>query len=363
MPTSSTANCRRPAPLPAASGPVSANISAGRCPTAPRWPNLKTSPGCSPPTRATVWRGVEAAGDESSLAAVRSALEQALGVRFEGDRGAAFFRSTLVQTLFYGVFSRLGPVGAPGAPRPPVPSTGAKPSGICALRFLRALFLQLSDPGPLAAAGPRRGARTGPPPRSTASIRDAFFNRFNEGEAVPYFYEPFLQAFDPALRKQLGVWYTPTEVVRYMVARVDRALRGRSRHRRGAGRRQRLRARPVLRHRRLSRRGVLRRIASNLQDQGLGALTGARVRQAALERVFRIRDHARAVRRRPLAGRPHHAGPRRAAGRRRGRARRRVSHQRPSPAGSRPCRSRCRSLSLRKSATAPNESSRTRPSS
>ena len=32
-------------------------------------------------------------------------LEEALGVRFEGDRGAAFFRSTLVQTLFYGVFS------------------------------------------------------------------------------------------------------------------------------------------------------------------------------------------------------------------------------------------------------------------
>ena len=55
--------------------------------------------------------------------------------------------------------------------------------------------------------------------------RDAFFERFNEGEAVPYFYEPFLEAFDPDLRKQLGVWYTPTEVVRYMVARVDRALK------------------------------------------------------------------------------------------------------------------------------------------
>ena len=38
-------------------------------------------------------------------AAVRTALEEALGVRFEGARGARFFRSTLVQTLFYGVFS------------------------------------------------------------------------------------------------------------------------------------------------------------------------------------------------------------------------------------------------------------------
>ena len=36
---------------------------------------------------------------------MRSALEDALGVRFEGERGARFFCSTLVQTLFYGVFS------------------------------------------------------------------------------------------------------------------------------------------------------------------------------------------------------------------------------------------------------------------
>ena len=38
---------------------------------------------------------------------------------------------------------------------------------------------------------------------------------------MSYFYEPFLESFDPDLRKQLGVWYTPPEVVRYMVARVS----------------------------------------------------------------------------------------------------------------------------------------------
>ena len=48
---------------------------------------------------------VEAAGDSPLLKTVRSALEEALGVRFEGPRGEAFFRSTLVQTLFYGLFS------------------------------------------------------------------------------------------------------------------------------------------------------------------------------------------------------------------------------------------------------------------
>jgi hypothetical protein len=32
-------------------------------------------------------------------------LEEALGLKFEGEKGEHFFRSTLVQTLFYGVFS------------------------------------------------------------------------------------------------------------------------------------------------------------------------------------------------------------------------------------------------------------------
>jgi len=55
--------------------------------------------------------------------------------------------------------------------------------------------------------------------------RAVFFTAFQQHHAVQYFYEPFLEAFDPELREQLGVWYTPHEVVRYMVARVDRVLR------------------------------------------------------------------------------------------------------------------------------------------
>ena len=55
---------------------------------------------------------VGAAGDTSSLVAVRSALEDALGVRFEGERGDAFFRSTLVQTPLLWNLLRLGAVVA-----------------------------------------------------------------------------------------------------------------------------------------------------------------------------------------------------------------------------------------------------------
>ena len=115
--------------------------------------------------------------------------------------------------------------------------------------------------------------------------RTAFFARFNEGEAVPYFYEPFLEAFDPELRKQLGVWYTPVEVVRYMVARVDKALKDDLNIPDG------LAADNVYVLDPCCGTGaylaeVLRRIAENLQGRGMGALAGARVKQAAMNRVF-----------------------------------------------------------------------------
>jgi len=43
--------------------------------------------------------------DVPALDAVRQALEEALGIAFQGEKGAHFFRSTLVQTLFYGLFA------------------------------------------------------------------------------------------------------------------------------------------------------------------------------------------------------------------------------------------------------------------
>ena len=226
---------------------------------------------------------VEAAGDAPSLGAVRSALEEALGVRFEGDRGAAFFRSTLVQTLFYGVFSAWV-LWARQTP-PPIGAFDWR-TAVWHLRapVLRALFQQLSDPGRLQPLGLVEVLDW-----TAAALdrvdREAFFAKFNEGEAVPYFYEPFLEAFDPALRKQLGVWYTPAEVVRYMVARVDLALKD------DLGIADGLAADNVYVLDPCCGTGAylaetLKRIAANLEERGLGALTGARVKQAATQRVF-----------------------------------------------------------------------------
>ena len=214
-------------------------------------------------------------------------------MRFEGERGERFFRSTLIQTLFYGIFSAWvlwsrqernsdGPLLAGGYN----PARFRWRESVWHLRapVLRALFGQLSDPGRLKRLGLVEVLDW------TAAALDRvdraeFFSRFNEGEAVPYFYEPFLEAFDPALRKQLGVWYTPPEVVRYMVARVDRALKD------DLGIPDGLAAENVYVLDPCCGTGaylaeVLRRIAANLEEQGLGALAGVAVRKAATERVF-----------------------------------------------------------------------------
>ena len=89
---------------------------------------------------------------------------------------------------------------------------------------VQALFDQIATPSLLGSLGLvpvlDLGGRGAQPRRSRA-----FFSRFEQHHAVQYFYEPFLEAFDPELRKELGVWYTPPEIVEYMVARVDTVLR------------------------------------------------------------------------------------------------------------------------------------------
>ena len=226
---------------------------------------------------------VEKAGDAATLKVVRSSLEDALGVRFEGERGQRFFRSTLVQTLFYGVFSAW--VLWARQTSPPMGRFDWR-TAVWHLRtpVLAALFQQLSHPGRLQPLGLVEVLDW-----TAAALdrvdRTAFFARFAEGEVVPYFYEPFLEAFDPRLRKQLGVWYTPTEVVRYMVARVDRAIKD------DLGIAEGLAAENVYVLDPCCGTGaylaeVLRRIAANLRGQGLGALVGARVKSAATKRVF-----------------------------------------------------------------------------
>jgi hypothetical protein len=226
---------------------------------------------------------VEEAGDLPALASIRSSLEEALGVTFESDKGEHFFRSTLVQTLFYGVFSAWV-LWARSTPRPSPHFDWHTAAWHLNVPFVTSLFQQLASPAQLqplhlvdlldwtAATLNRVNA-------------DAFISRFNDADAVQFFYEPFLEEFDPELRKELGVWYTPTEVITYMVARVDKALREELGVADGLASEQVYVLDPCC-----GTGGyltaVLKRIDSILADSGFGALKAQMVKKAATTRVF-----------------------------------------------------------------------------
>jgi len=224
---------------------------------------------------------VDNASDLPGLVLLREGLERALGLKFEGESGERFFRATLVQTLFYGVFSAWVLWARQGG-------TGAFDWRAAAwnlhVPMIASLFEQIATPKRLQPlhldevldwAG---GALN-------RVVREEFFRRFEEQYAVQYFYEPFLKAYDPTLRKQLGVWYTPPEIVRYQVARVDAVLREELRLTDGLADPAVLVLDPCC--------GtgaylveVLRRIQQTLHEKGGAALTTAQLKQAALTRIF-----------------------------------------------------------------------------
>jgi hypothetical protein len=118
--------------------------------------------------------------------------------------------------------------------------------------------------------------------------RASFFDKFQESHAVQYFYEPFLEAFDPDLRKELGVWYTPPEIVKYMVERVDTVLREELNLSDGLANKNVYVLDPCC--------GtgsylveVLDRIHRTLKERGEDALTASDLKEAAQKRVFDLR--------------------------------------------------------------------------
>ena len=227
---------------------------------------------------------VEAAKDLPQLAAVRTALEEALGMKFEAEKGEHFFRSTLVQTLFYGVFSAWV-LWHKEKPQRKNDFDWKMAAWTLHVPMIKALFEQVATPTKLGPLGLVEVLDW------TANAlnrvdRAAFFEKFLETHAVQYFYEPFLEAFDPELRKELGVWYTPPEIVQYQVARVDAALREELDIPDGLADPRVFVLDPCC--------GtgaylveVLRVIAQTLKDEkGEGALAELTIKQAAQERIF-----------------------------------------------------------------------------
>jgi len=163
--------------------------------------------------------------DLPALHTLRTALEEALSMKFRGAAGEHFFESTLIQTLFYGVFSAWVLWSRKQKPTDKTATFDWMHSAsYLNVPVLRKLFYEAADPGQLDALNISEVLNWASAVLNRVD-RAAFFEAFDQHHAVQYFYEPFLEAYDPELRKELGVWYTPPEVVTYMVKRVDRVLR------------------------------------------------------------------------------------------------------------------------------------------
>ncbi|NUN98805.1 MAG: N-6 DNA methylase, partial [Candidatus Omnitrophica bacterium] len=166
---------------------------------------------------------VENASGLPALDGLKKGLEEALGMKFEGDKGEHFFLATLVQTLFYGVFSSWV-LWARSHARQSERFDWHAAGWTLHVPMVKSLFDQIATPSKLKPLGIDEVLNWAGAVLNRVD-RGAFFQRFEEEHSVQYFYEPFLKAYDPELRKELGVWYTPPEIVQYQVERVDRVLR------------------------------------------------------------------------------------------------------------------------------------------
>jgi hypothetical protein len=217
------------------------------------------------------------------LTALQETVEGALGVQFAGEAGDDFFRSTLVQTLFYGVFS----AWVLWHEHDPLRKDAFRWQEThiwLSLPVIEGLFRGATSKRVLDQSGLVHTLENAEHLLNRVE-RTAFFEAFEKGLAVQYFYEPFLAAFDPELRKQLGVWYTPPEIVRYMVARVDQVLQEE------LGEADGLASPNVLVLDPCCGTGAylvecLRLIAKRYEDRGEGVLHGDDLRKAVTERLY-----------------------------------------------------------------------------
>lgn len=175
------------------------------------------------------------ATDLDTLDPLRQALEKALGVEFKAvdkpgkkltetqkrEQGERFFRATLVQTLFYGLFSAwLSHVKANTGE----PFRWREAQYSLHVPMVATLFEELVKASNLKSLELESLVTLAAEMLNRVKTED-FFTKWDGAGAIQYFYEPFLERFDPILRKELGVYYTPPEIVQYMVERVHRVLK------------------------------------------------------------------------------------------------------------------------------------------
>jgi len=112
---------------------------------------------------------VEEGGELPALAVTRTGLEESLGMTFQGERGEHFFRSTLVQTLFYGLFAAWVSGRSTTLQRHPARFRWREAAQYLRIPILQKLFWDFANPTQLGALRLDE-VWTGRPRRSTASI-------------------------------------------------------------------------------------------------------------------------------------------------------------------------------------------------
>lgn len=156
---------------------------------------------------------INGSGDpEEMMASLRSALNNGLQIDLSGEH----LVPTVVQTLVYGVFAAWLETDEPEH------FDWMQASYRSTVPVFAEILHEALRPSLL------RECDLLPHLKSVESVlhwtnRTAFTQQF-DGDAIQYFYEPFLAEFDPVLRDDLGVWYTPREIADYQVARCHHHL-------------------------------------------------------------------------------------------------------------------------------------------
>lgn len=215
------------------------------------------------------------------LRPLKKSLESGLGIRFAGATGDHLFYSTLTQTIFYGMFSAWV---SHGTSKDPIRFSWKTAGFIISIPIIQSLFDQLTQSSRVQKLGIIETLNHACEALNRVNT-EKFFENFNSDESIQYFYEPFLKEFDPLLQKELGVWYTPPEIVEYMVERIDTVLRNELNVKNGFANENVHVLDPCC--------GtgayliqVLRKIESTYQQQGKDGLIGDDLMKAAKKRLF-----------------------------------------------------------------------------
>jgi hypothetical protein len=177
-----------------------------------------------------------ATGGSAAMAALRAEFRENLLAQAPGGTGAsaadtALFANAFAQTLAFGLLLALEAErdAAARERRAPAPLGKDAWEGLPAGSYplLRSTLRALTQEEVRDALGAAFDVALD----TVNAVDPALLARRGAADRDPilYFYEDFLETFDPEARRRHGVYFTPVPVVRFMVAATDRALRQRLR--------------------------------------------------------------------------------------------------------------------------------------